>query len=419
MGDKEVSKEESHTVSGAKLAEKEVMVLLEKKHEVGKSSAHGEARGHKVLNKPYSHHCLSKGHVKEECVTPLAYDICASLSHLKPRCPLQKKASKLFVMTCGYAVDGLGFYFIPHQAVSKPKGDSNTAIIRVTKGVLTGEEGIQLDRLVPGNAKWVVQEVDKNTFRTNFQSKGELSCMIEWGMVQTKGKLVKMVIEEGNGGSYFKQALRKVWVQMTRLPRELREYLTIWAIGMIIGVTKDVGMTFTCEFDRARFQVLVLDPSLIPHSIDMVIGEYIYELHFREERDDMIHLVPIDMDDDTMDDREEEGNGGSNEPKQVQQDQQTLRKSSSDTSAGDAGMGSKQQLGKIIPVHIPAQEEVQGIVHGAEIEGEQVLSGDEAPHSDPSSPNMQVMLLAAIPEAETAGRRSKRRAETADESSME
>jgi hypothetical protein len=33
-------------------------------------------------------------------------------------------------------------------------------------------------------------------------------------MVQTKGKLVKMVIEEGNGESYFKQALRKVWVQI-------------------------------------------------------------------------------------------------------------------------------------------------------------------------------------------------------------
>jgi hypothetical protein len=104
--------------------------------------------------------------------------------------------------------------------------------------------------------------------------------MVEWGMVQTKDKLAKMVIEEGNGGSHFKQALCNVWVQMTGLPGELREYLTIWGIGTIIGVTKDVDMKFTCEFDRARFQVLVLDPSLIPHSIDVVIGEYIHELHF-------------------------------------------------------------------------------------------------------------------------------------------
>jgi hypothetical protein len=136
--------------------------------------------------------------------------------------------------------------------------------------------------------------------------------MVEWGTVQTKDMLAKMVIEEGNGGSHFKQALRKVWVQMSELPEELSEYLTIWAIGTIIGVTKDVDMKFTREFDRAHFQVLVLNPSLIPHSIDVVIGEYIYEVHFWVERDDMIHPIPIDMDDDTMDDREEEGNGGGN-----------------------------------------------------------------------------------------------------------
>jgi hypothetical protein len=147
---------------------------------------------------------MSKGHLKEECVTPLACDICASLSHLKPRFPLQKKASKVFAMTCEYAVDGLGFYFIPHQAMTKPKGDL-TAIIRVTEDVLTGDQvAAKLDHLMPGNVKWVVQEVDKNTFRTNFQSKTELSHMVEWGMVQTKDKMAKMVIDEGNGGSHFK-----------------------------------------------------------------------------------------------------------------------------------------------------------------------------------------------------------------------
>jgi hypothetical protein len=138
------------------------------------------------------------------------------------------------------------------------------------------------------------------------------------------------------------------------------------------------------------------------------------------ERDDMIHHVPIDMDDDTMDDHEEDGNGGGNDPKQVQQDQPTPRNSSTHSSAGDASVGSKQtQHGKTVPVHIPTLEELQGIVHGATKDGEEVPSGDEAPYSDPSSPIMQDVLMAAIPEAETPGRRSKHRAETVDESSME
>jgi hypothetical protein len=66
--------------------------------------------------------------------------------------------------------------------------------------------------------------------------------------------------------------------------------------------------------------VLVLDPSLIPQSIDVVIGEFIYELHFHVERTEMTHLVPTDMEDDTMDDREEEGDGHGNSSRSMQQD---------------------------------------------------------------------------------------------------
>jgi hypothetical protein len=107
-------------------------------------------------------------------------------------------------------------------------------------------------------------------------------------------------------------------VQMTGLPRELREYLTIWVIGTILGVTKDVDMKFTREYERTRLQVLVLDPSLIPQSIDVVIGEFVYELHFRVERAEMIHPIPIDMEDDAMDDREEEGEGHGNISRSMQ-----------------------------------------------------------------------------------------------------
>jgi hypothetical protein len=129
--------------------------------------------------------------------------------------------------------------------------------------------------------------------------------MVEWGVVQTKDRMAKMIIEEGSGGSHYKQALRQVWVLMMGLPGELWEYLTIWAIGTILGVTKDVDMKFTRDFERAQFQVLVLDPSLIPNSIDVVIGEFIYELHFRVEQFEMAEPVLIDMEDDMMEDQED------------------------------------------------------------------------------------------------------------------
>jgi hypothetical protein len=36
-------------------------------------------------------------------------------------------------MTCRYAVDGLGFYYIPHAVPIKNKGDTNAALIRVVE----------------------------------------------------------------------------------------------------------------------------------------------------------------------------------------------------------------------------------------------------------------------------------------------
>jgi hypothetical protein len=111
----------------------------------------------------------------------------------------------------------------------------------------------KLDRLVPGFVKWEVQTVYSNTFGTNFQSNTDLQRMVEWGILQTKDKQSKLSIEECSGGSHFKQALRKVWVQMMGLLGELREFLTIWAIGTILGVTKDVDMKFMQEYERARF----------------------------------------------------------------------------------------------------------------------------------------------------------------------
>jgi hypothetical protein len=70
---------------------------------------------------------------------------------------LQKKATKDFAMTCGYAVDGLGLYYILHQVSAKPKGDHNGAMIRVVEGAMTGDQvALEMDRLVLGPMKWKV-----------------------------------------------------------------------------------------------------------------------------------------------------------------------------------------------------------------------------------------------------------------------
>jgi hypothetical protein len=50
-----------------------------------------------------------------------------------------------------------------------------------------------------------------------------------------------------------------------------------------MGVSKEVNMVFTRRFDISRLHVMVMDPSLIPQRVNVVIGEGLYELSFKVE----------------------------------------------------------------------------------------------------------------------------------------
>jgi hypothetical protein len=198
-----------------------------------------------------------------------------------------------------------------------------------------------MERLVLGKVKWAVEELSPNTFKTAFPSKGELQTMIKWGIVQSKDRKAVMLIEEGAGGSFFKQSLKRVWVQMTGLPEKLRDYPTIWAIGTILGVTKEVDMKFTRSIDMPKFHMLVLDPDLIPQSIDVVIGDFIYELHFNVELEGVHKNVALlKMDD--IDDA-----GGEGEGKKDLHEISNMQIDNSDLGQRDGGSSSKpsQQSG--------------------------------------------------------------------------
>jgi hypothetical protein len=98
----------------------------------------------------------------------------------------------------------------------------------VVEGELTAAQvKAEPERLVPAKMSWAVEEIEHNRFKTIFPSKGEMQCIIKWGLVHTKDRKAMLIIEELRGGSNVKQVTRKVWVQMTRLPSELRDFLTI------------------------------------------------------------------------------------------------------------------------------------------------------------------------------------------------
>jgi hypothetical protein len=132
------------------VCEEEVKETKMPPKDLAESSAQGAARG--MSNNPglYCYHCLTRGHPKEECSVTLFCDICESTTHVKGQCLILKKAKNTYAMTCGYAVDGLGFYYIPNSVVVRPKSAAKLAMVRVVEGEMTAAQvKAEMEWLVP------------------------------------------------------------------------------------------------------------------------------------------------------------------------------------------------------------------------------------------------------------------------------
>jgi hypothetical protein len=157
---------------------------------------------------------------------------------------------------------------------------------------------VELEKLRPEkNHNWDIQTTDTRAFLINFPSADLLDTVVNWGPMDAKVVQGKICFEKGTNNEVYKREIDKVWVQFRGLPREFKEFPIIWAIGTILGVPRAVDTVFTKATGRARLKVAVLDLKLIPDFVDVVIGDYIYELQFGVE-DETITGEPqlVDLD---------------------------------------------------------------------------------------------------------------------------
>jgi uncharacterized 2Fe-2S/4Fe-4S cluster protein (DUF4445 family) len=114
------------------------------------SSRQAAARKEGMGKNPYCFRCKTKGHVIEECHAIMYCDICESLDHSRVRCPKYRPV-KGVAMSCGFAVEGLGFFHIPHETSVKQRTEACTALISVSDGEMSIQSVIsELQRLIPG-----------------------------------------------------------------------------------------------------------------------------------------------------------------------------------------------------------------------------------------------------------------------------
>jgi hypothetical protein len=72
-------------------------------------------------------------------------------------------------------------------------------------------------------------------------------------------------------------------MRVTNLPAILREYVVLWALETLFGVTQEVDMMTTRASNFGRFAVAMLEPKAIPTKLDVIIGNRYFQLIFEVE----------------------------------------------------------------------------------------------------------------------------------------
>jgi hypothetical protein len=183
-------------------------------------------------------------------------------------------------------VEGLRFYFIPMVQNPKANAQERRVVVRVLEGSFTVNQlVVELEKLqLEKNHNWDIQTTSTWAFLINFPSADLLDTVVNWGPRDAKFVQGKISFEKE---TVYRREIDKVWVQFKGLPSEFKEFPIIWAIGTILGVPRAVDTVFTKSTGRARLKVAVMDPRLILDFVDVVIGDYVYELQFGVEEESL------------------------------------------------------------------------------------------------------------------------------------
>jgi len=115
-----------------------------------------------------------------------------------------------------------------------------------------------------------------------FPSMVEFMRAINFGSANLKNGM-RLNFECFEEEEYFGHELPMVWMRVLNLPKVLRAYQVLWAVGTLLGATQKVDMISTRKNKFGRFKVAVLNPTILPTTMDCVIGTRFLELQFEVE----------------------------------------------------------------------------------------------------------------------------------------
>jgi hypothetical protein len=218
---------------------------------------------------------------KQKDKEKLQCTICTE-EHYTNQYPLLR-GPKPAVAFCGAAEDGMGFFQIQaarsNQIVNFAQV-SFAALITVETGEVNAQLiRSELARIIPVRWVWEVQDLGNKSFVVPFPSKEELERMIAIHTITTRNKEGTLTFEEFVDDVQPIKVLEQVWVTVTKVPRGLRSFLPLWAVGSIIGATQKVDMLHLRATGHVRILVAVYDAKKYRSSL-MFVSDAVFIASF-------------------------------------------------------------------------------------------------------------------------------------------
>ncbi|KAF2932947.1 hypothetical protein DAI22_04g039500 [Oryza sativa Japonica Group] len=196
----------------------------------------------------------------------------------------------------------------PAKVSGRPREFSKTATVRVENGHISIDNlTTELRRLVP--VRFEVKETAQDTFVVQFPSTIELDRLHRVGRVRSFDFGVDLLFNKWEQEIEAKFVLKKTWFRVYGVPYEIRDFLSLHAVGSVIGNTTMVDMVYLRKHGVVRMQVAVDDLATLPPSVYIVFRNHGYEIFFEPEMPEEESKGKEKLDeDDQRDDSEQKRN---------------------------------------------------------------------------------------------------------------
>ena len=123
------------------------------------------------------------------------------------------------------------------------------------------------------------------------------------------------------------------------MPLEIHDFLGLCAIGSIVGIAMRVDMEKVRKNDLVRMLVGMLDVEAIPPSVEIVVGESVYDIFFKIE-DTVVGAIDVEVNHD--DDPEEDDNSDKGKDVEMEDRESKRPKNNLDNNAQVPGSSKGQ-----------------------------------------------------------------------------